>query len=45
VLKNFAGININSDSKGGLDEDDALNMSLKQYLIAQDKNNFKNNFG
>lgn len=52
VLKNFAGININANMKGigsnslMIDgKPDGLNMSLKQYLIAQDKINFNSNFG
>lgn len=38
VLKNFAGININAEMKV-----DAMNMSMKQFLIAQDKINFQKN--
>lgn len=44
VLKNFAGINLNANQKIH-DKPDALNMSLKQFLVAQDRINFQNNFG
>jgi hypothetical protein len=44
VIKNFAGINLNANQKIA-DKPDALNMSLKQYLVAQDRINFQNNFG
>lgn len=40
VLRNFAGINMNDQI-----QPDVLNMSLKQFLITQDKVNFRNNFG
>lgn len=50
ILKNFAGISLNSGVTTkpvgpGEEKPEVMNMSLKQYLIAQDKINFQNNFG
>jgi hypothetical protein len=50
MLKNFAGISLNSGvtakpTAAGEEKPDVMNMSLKQYLIAQDKVNFQSNFG